>query len=215
MVDICNDERGKAQRRVSFFLKHSEWCPLRLGGTRCGSFPYASGDGPSQSRASPASYRFSLRKWGWSGTCKALKRSMAVFPTQVGMVRFPVLISRPHLRFSLRKWGWSVPRFGFLRHPTVFPTQVGMVRDEQDEAQQYFCFPYASGDGPPHHHRVDLSDPFSLRKWGWSAIYLPSTGLCSVFPTSVGWSATDSYVVGGYHERDGPNLTVCDCSLKF
>ena len=53
------------------------------------NFPHARGDGPCARPDSGLGWRFSPRPWGWSVLFKFTTNGFFIFPTPVGMVRFP------------------------------------------------------------------------------------------------------------------------------
>ncbi len=70
-------------------------------GGRC--FPHTRGDGPEVDYHATTRPRFSPHAWGWSAEPAADVRTLAVFPTRVGMVRSPGSARRlcagfPHTR---------------------------------------------------------------------------------------------------------------------
>src|SRR3989442_1234587 len=111
-------------------------------------FPHACGDGPWFAFPLLHWREFSPRVWGWSDYIMRAQVKLEVFPTRVGMVRFPQRVAAdshrfPHacgdgptlaymrsrsIPFSPRVWGWSEDGFCGSAEINVFPTRVGMVR---------------------------------------------------------------------------------------
>ena len=91
------------------------------------------------------------------------------FPTRVGMVRWPTVISaRDRLSpFSPHAWGWSAVGRRLQESQAVFPTRVGMVR-------------LTNPNG--------LAAMFSPPAWGWSGVRRLGCRIVWVSPPAWGWS---------------------------
>ncbi len=181
--------------------------PSRRGhGAAATRFPHGRGDGPRYMVTVPVRSGFSPRTWGWSVQSVDERRPVSVFPTDVGMVRFPAAWrasrdSFPHgrgdgpvnvqpsfrkLQFSPRTWGWSEDETVAVTHVDVFPTDVGMVRRPGTPSSRSSRFPHGRGDGPAALTGNSGSPRFSPRTWGWSATSPPIASTTPVFPTDVG-----------------------------
>ncbi len=124
---------------------------VRMGiwrGGACTRFPHMRGDGPGRIVEGGFTAPFSPHAWGWSALKLSNLSAYSVFPTCVGMVRYPFNSSFapscfPHMRgdgpatnmsihggvkFSPHAWGWSVCARSQVGGGAVFPTCVGMVR---------------------------------------------------------------------------------------
>ena len=149
---------------------------------------------------------FSPREWGCSVNINSNPSFARVFPTRVGMFRFPrsgypTGDRFPHASgdvpmhrrgrplidlFSPREWGCSGIDVLHRYHLSVFPTRVGMFRNAPKRVSLTLCFPHASGDVPHNASSFSGATAFSPREWGCSDGVSTVWRLHAVFPTRVG-----------------------------
>ena len=169
-------------------------------------FPHSRGDGPISECPWHHGWKFSPLAWGWSAITPVLLWVDVVFPTRVGMVRWPATAksspsSFPHSRgdgpmrgqfrqsnipFSPLAWGWSARMVGISDMTFVFPTRVGMVRDARLGKGDTVSFPHSRGDGPASRFPQSVRTSFSPLAWGWSEGPGECRDSSGVFPTRVG-----------------------------
>ena len=158
---------------------------------RCSAdgFPHTRGDVPDCDETPRTREQFSPHAWGCSADLVALWRRGLVFPTRVGMFRWPwrawrasssfphtrgdvptcATAAPPNLSFSPHAWGCSAARP--LRGATVgvFPTRVGMFRPRRRQTRAGVRFPHTRGDVPDAPSRHPARVMFSPHAWGCSA----------------------------------------------
>ena len=92
--------------------------------------------------------RFSPRVWGCTGFGAVSQLPWHVFPTRVGMYRFPLEEKASLNAFSPRVWGCTVYLSINPLDYLVFPTRVGMYRALYGKRADPYGFPHACGDVP-------------------------------------------------------------------
>ena len=170
------------------------------------ALPHGRGDGPTAYQAGPYAWPSSPRAWGWSDSPFVQGKTIALFPTGVGMVRRSGPARRgecplPHGRgdgpttywwkcqgrcSSPRAWGWSVDACQAGAGCLLFPTGVGMVRHRCLLSRSLSPLPHGRGDGPCTTAANFQNSTSSPRAWGWSAGQQGGRYPRHLFPTGVG-----------------------------
>ncbi len=181
---------------------------------RRGSFPRTRGDGPTDSRRSASSIRFSPHTRGWTAHGERLARWASVFPAHAGMdqQRLSLLLcvgrfprtrgDGPNERvsmgdapeFSPHTRGWTRCRGSESPEQAVFPAHAGMDRRVDRIAQDRVSFPRTRGDGPKHGALWAVVNRFSPHTRGWTGVYETVSPSRAVFPAHAGMDRTPACI---------------------